>query len=421
MRTPKILAAAALLLPALALGNGYSVPNVSPRDLALAGSTIASQRDAGATFMTPAALSRLDGLNLSLAVSALDLEATWTGPGGSNSMLFRPAPPVGLFAAYGTTLKERRVGVGFGMTVPFGGNVHWPEGWGDGLGPFRVLEVTRRTYGFYLTGGIEVLPWLRLGGGPIYYRTTEYLKQATSYTPVSATPGEGELGAAGGAFSYDVAAEVDVPGLPLSFALDYKHKGKQTLEGRAHFTNVPPALEVNLADQDASHVLTIPNVLALGVAFRPVAPLNLTFAYTFDRYRVYEEDRFIGALGAEVIVPRHYRNGYTLRLGAEWQALKQLEVRAGLQRDVSGYESTTLSPSLPDASSWGFTAGAGWAFTPSLAVNAGLFLAVMDTVTASGPEAFPGSYDIHAVIASLGLVWQLDLPRKEHPSPPAVP
>ena len=68
------LAAVLLLAPAVALADGYTVPNVSPRDISMCGSLHAAQNDAGATFVNPAALSRLDGVSLSLGWALLDLE-----------------------------------------------------------------------------------------------------------------------------------------------------------------------------------------------------------------------------------------------------------------------------------------------------------------------------------------------------------
>ncbi len=67
MNSIKHLLAAVLLVPALALANGYDVPNVNPRDLALVSSGLAAQVDAGAAYANPAAMARLGpGLNLSL-------------------------------------------------------------------------------------------------------------------------------------------------------------------------------------------------------------------------------------------------------------------------------------------------------------------------------------------------------------------
>lgn len=417
MRTPKLLAAAALLVPTLALASGYAVPDVNPRDLAMADSVVAAQRDAAATMKNPAALSRLDGLNLDLALTVINSDNAWTAPGGtaSNATLFRPTPTPVAFAAYGTRLLDRRVGVGLGMMVPFGGHNFWPDNWGNlpdfpSAGAYRILTVDRRVYAVYLTAGVELLPGVRIGGGPIYYRTTEYLKQKASYAPISTTPGVAEIGTAGDAFSYDVAAEVDVPGLPLTLGIDYKHKASATLKGRAHFTDVPTALEPTLADQDARHPLTIPNLLSAGLAYRATKTLLLTFSYTLDRWVVYGEDVFSGTIGSPplvITVPRNYRSASLFRFGVEWQVTDRLELRGGLHRDTSGYRSSTISPTLPDSSNTVLAAGASYAFTPRFALNGAFFHAFYDKVTATGSAAFPGTYDPKADILSIGFTWRL--------------
>lgn len=400
MRKLALLAIA--LAPVASLANGYDVPDVSARDLAMVGSLVADQRDAGATYRNPAALSRVEGLNLSLSGAFLDIENTWTSPDGSTSrsMLFRPAPPPALFASYGGKFMERGWGVGLGLTIPAGGNVFWPADW---QGRYRIVSVDRKVYGMYLSGGVEVLPWLRVGGGAVYYRTTETLKQDIN---VLTQDVRAELGTAGGALSYDLSAEIAVPGLPLNIGIDYKHQAVQKLEGQAHFTNVPPELAQSLPDQDAKHTLTYPNALHVGVAWRVVDPVLVTAEWSWNRYKVYTEDLFVGSMGTTVSVPRDYGNGYTFRVGAEWQAIPKLQLRAGVLRDHSGQKTDNYSPSLPDGDTWAFGLGGGWSFSSNLAVNLGFFYAPFDKVTATGTEAFGGSYEPKAFIASVGVVWK---------------
>jgi long-chain fatty acid transport protein len=400
MRKLTLLALA--LAPVASLANGYSLPNVNPRDIAMVGSLVAAQRDAAATHQNPSALSRVEGLELSLGMSMLDLENTWTAPDDSvsRSMTFHPAPPPALYAAYGGRFMDRGWGVGIGLTSPGGGSVFWPEGW---QGRYRVLTVDRKVYEIALTGGVEVLPWLRVGGGAIYYRTTEKLSQDIS---VLTQDVRAELATAGGALSFDLSAEIAVPGVPVTFGVDYKHQGVQELEGDAHFSNVPPELAQSLPDQGVKHTLTIPNSLNVGVAWKPMEKLLLTFGYTFDRYEVYAEDRFTGDMGTTVVVPRDYGNGQTFRLGAEFQAMERLQIRAGVLRDLSGQKTDNYSPSLPDGNTWAFGLGGGWAFSKALTVNVGLFYAPFDEVTATGTTAFQGSYEPSAFIASAGVVWK---------------
>ncbi len=416
MRTNIALLAAALLVPALARANGYDVPSISPRDLALVESAVAAQNDAGATFANPAALSRVRGLSLNLAGSFLDLKTQWSAPEGSTmagapdaSTKFKPVPPVALYAAYGFEALGRNAGVGLGMNVPGGGNVFWNEDW---AGRGRIITVDRKVYGFYLTGGVEVLTGLRLGGGLVYYYTTEYLK--IGIQPFS--DAYGELATKGGAPSYDLSAEYTPPlaSLPLTFAVDYKHKATQRLKGDGNFV-VPDALlapgtKPPPIDQNVTHDLTYPNVLNFGVAYRPpVKGLQLTGVYTLTRYSVYTSDTFVGDKGTTIDVPREYGNGHTFRVGAEYDLSQRLTLRGGLMRDVSGLKTDTYSPTLPDASSWAGGLGAAWKVRPDLSVAGAFFYALFDEVKTTGTNVLPGVYDTRVYILSAGVTWRTDL------------
>jgi long-chain fatty acid transport protein len=412
---PKILAAA-LLLPALALANGYDVPNVNPRDLAMADSAVAAQRDAAATYRNPAALSRVEGLSLSLGGSVLEIDTKWSAPAGSGltgsaKTQFKPAPPVSLFAAYGTKLFGRNAGVGLGMNIPAGGNVYWNDDW---AGRGRIITVDRKLYGFYLAGGYELLPRVRLGGGVTYIHTTEYMKLGIQ--PFDGA--YGELNASGGGWSYDVSADVQpVESLPLTFGIDYKHKTTpMALTGDGHF--VLPAAVTGGANQDqnARHVLTFPNALQIGAAYRPIQSLLVTAGYSFNRYKLYTDDTFTGSQGFLKTVPRNYDNGYTFRLGGEYEATPRLTLRAGVLRDISGYDPANYSPTLPDSNTWAFAVGGGWKVTPDLAFNGTFFYALMDKVTttdwasAANPGGtFPGIFNTNVWIASVCLTWRTDL------------
>ena len=76
------------------------------------------------------------------------------------------------------------------------------------------------------------------------------------------------------------------------------------------------------------------------------------FGWTWERFHVYTDDTFIGDRGVTVIVPRDYKNGYTLRLGTEYAGLPGvpgLKLRAGILRDISPSRPETTSPTLPDS------------------------------------------------------------------------
>jgi len=406
----KLLATAATLLPAAAFAGGYAVPNINARDLALGGAGGAAQDSAAATYANPAALSRLDGLNLSIGFSLIDFRSTWTDSyrfsnGESVTMTPKGVFPPAIYAAYGLTLpNDMRLGIGAGFTVPGGGFVFWPSSW---PGSDRIIYVDRKVYGLYLTGGVQVHPQVRLGGGLVYYRTTEHLMQGLNVLSSQASI---ELGTAGGAVSYDLSAEVaPIKILPLTLSVDYKHQGVQKLTGRAHADNLPDALRPSLLEQGVTHTLTYPNVFNFGAAYRPIEPLLVVFGWSWERFHVYKDDVFAGDRGVTVVVPRDYKNGYTLRLGGEFQALPMLRARAGLLRDTSPSRPETLSPTLPDASSWALSLGVGYTVAPGIEVNATYFHDWQEEVKTVGTEAFPGTYNTRANIFAISATWAVPL------------
>lgn len=460
----KTILSAFLLAPSLALASGYALPNTNPRDLSMCASAVAAQNDSGAAFALPAALARLRGPSVNLGGGFVNVFSTWTDPTpgatqppssspgvsalpaepGKQSLALEFTPFPNVSAAWGGKvpfLGDRGVGAGLSIQ-PFGGaRVHWPDDW---AGRYRIDDVDRRVFSVIGGVGVEVHPQIRIGGGLIYYYTTEKLTQSLWMEPFgntgTFTPGypdaQGKLDVSGGAFSYDASIEIDpIAGVPLTLAVDYKHKATQNLSGDVTFSGVSPIFAGPVPPQlaplkqlfgatSAKHQLTIPNTLNVGAAYRVITPVLVTFTYTFDRWVVYDQDLFSANTGAAIAVPRDYSNGHTFRAGVEWDVSRPLQLRAGVQRDISGLKTYTYSPTLPDSSSWAGSLGATWRFPMGISLNGAFFYAHLDKVTATrtglepgiypGPTtlpvpqpgtAFRGSYEPSAFIYTLSLGW----------------
>ena len=405
MRTYLAAAAALLLAPAAARAGAYAIPNENARDLALSQATVAAQTGPEAAYQNASALAGQKGLGISLSLEMLYNRTKWDDPNLGSAILKPKANyPPAISVGYGNDLPNGMpFGLGVAFLLPGGGSLLWPEGW-PGAG--RIQTVEQKVYLVQASAAIQPLPWFKFGASLLYYRITEDLKQQLNFI---GSTGTAELGLAGNAVTFGVSGEFKVPEVPLTFGVDYRHQAPTTLNGHAHLEGVPPTFASALQDQGAKEAITIPNQLFLGAAYEVIPDLKVMGTFTLERWVSYRSDTYVGDKGLVITVPRNYKNAQVYRLGAEYVKvpfLPILTLRLGAQRSISDQPTDTVSPTLTDGNSWVVSAGVGVDLTNFVRVDLGYQHAIFDTVTATGVEAFPGSYRTVADLVSLGATFR---------------
>jgi long-subunit fatty acid transport protein len=404
------LIVALLLAPAAAFAGGYAIPNENARSLGLAQADVAAQTGPEAAYQNAAALAGQEGLGVTANLEMIYNRTTWSDPTLGTASLKPHAnfPPM-LAVAYGGKIGsgDMAYGLGVAFLVPAGGSLFWPTGW-PGAG--RIQSVDQKVYLTQFSGGFQPIPGIKVGASFLYYRITESLVQQLDFID---TTGQASLGLGGNAYSFGLSGQFDVPNIPLAFGIDYRHHAAAVISGNAHFDNVPPSFASQLQDQGASEHITVPNQLFVGAAYDIALPaksdLKLMATFTLERWIEYGSDTYVGDKGLVITVPRDCHNTQIYRIAGEYSHLPflpPLTLRLGFERSISPQSSDLLSPTLTDADSTVITVGAGFNFTPGLRFDVGYQYAFFDTVTATGPEAFPGSYDTHVHLLSAGLTWQ---------------
>ncbi|TMQ14361.1 MAG: hypothetical protein E6J90_26805 [Deltaproteobacteria bacterium] len=416
MRTPIIITTFAVLVPTAASAGGYLVPSMSPRDLGLTQAAVADEEGPAALSLNTAALAGGEGLTIGLSAGVLSNRTDWSEPAlGSASQSQTNFPPsIGI--SYGGKLAHDQawaVGVGFG--TPAGGSLKWPDGW---AGREFIESVKQQVFAVGAGAAFQLLPTVKFGVSYVRFQATEEIHQSLNFLDHF---GEAHLGLAGGGDSFGVATEFQVAPLPLHIGITYSHAANLDLTGHVHFSSVPPAFVAQLHDQGISETVLIPDVLTIGGAYRVAPNLTIMASYEFEHWSDYKSDTFTGTdvmTGPDGVpthfttsVTRNYNDAHVIRLAGEWKqipVMPQLTARLGLQRSISDQPTDTLSPSLTDASSWGIAVGAGYRITPNLGVDLGYEHVFFDEVTASGSDAFPGSYRTAVDLLSLGIGWHTD-------------
>jgi long-chain fatty acid transport protein len=400
-----LIALIAVLLPAAALASGYVLPNTNPRDEGMAGANVANAVGPEAAFTNMSALAGREGLGVSLSGSLIYLRADWTDGVDTVSTVPKGTFPPNFNLTYGGKLPNGMGwGAGLAVAVQGGGLVHWPSHW---AGRTRIQEVTRSVLTAEFGAAFQPIEQIKLGGSFVYYSGSEKLKQILDF---GASEGEAQLSTKGSGKGYSVSAEITpVKDLPLRFGVVYRHQALLNLEGDAHFQAVPAGFQTSgLIDQKVTHKLMFPNLLTFGASYdTPLPGLTVNLAATYFRWSVYKEDVFAGVKGTTIVLAQNFEDTMTYRIGAEYALIPALKVRAGALRDNSPQPTTTLSPSVPKGAVTSTQLGAGYQITKELQVNVAWEHAFYDEVSASGSEAFKGTYNPVADVWVLGLQYMM--------------
>jgi long-chain fatty acid transport protein len=379
---------------------GFALDVLSARATGMAAAVTAFIDDAQAAFYNPAGLAQGRGLDVRLGLTPIVPSFSFQSDntGATTSAILRVTPPPHVYASYGIT---DQLSVGLGFYTPYGLVVPWPRGWeGNYLSIFSDLK----TYYFTPEVAYRIVDRVRLGAGVQIVRATVQLKREIRLPDSSLALAE----LAGGtwAVGYIAGVQIDLVPSVLTFGATWRSTANGDINGRAHFSSVPPSLQNTLKDQNASTHLNLPGTIALGLAYLGVEKLKLSFEMdyyswqVFGRLAVNFEDPSLNTLS-----PKNWTHTWNYHLGAEYALNSQWRLRGGLMYDPTPSPQDTISPELPDANRVNIAAGAGYQWD-KFAVDAGYQLVVITHATTTLPQ-LPGTYSGVANLLSVTFGFHL--------------
>lgn len=155
----------------------------------------------------------------------------------------------------------------------------------------------------------------------------------------------------------------------LSIGAAYRSEVKLALEGDATYlattaTGRNAALGLgNKLKASASTDITLPDSLALGVAWKPADALTLEFDAVRTGWSSYKalELKFGSQLATfnNKPDPKNWEDVWAYRLGAQYAVTPKIDLRAGYAYDSSPAPDSTVGPELPDGDRHNFSIGTG--------------------------------------------------------------
>lgn len=392
---------------------GYQLNLFGQRQIGMAHTGTGLALDYTTISMNPAGMSYVDGNGLLFGTNATFLNTTFsTGPQlipvlpgeVEESTIRNVRTPFSAYAGFETGLAGMKAGLG--VYTPYGNSIEWDENW-----MYRGLLTKISLSSIYVqpTVSYQLSERISVGAGLIYAIGSVNLQRnpdldLSMLGIPGAVPLHVELDGSASAFGYNVGLYYQ-HNEAFSVGVSYRSRINMEVDGGdARFTlpaGIPDAVAQQLFPEGNtfSASLPLPAVLSIGTGIRASEVLRMAIDFNLTFWSAYESLAFNFATNTPALQdsdePRDFSNTFALRIGAEYDASRRMQLRFGTYFDQSPVSEGFITPETPDVHRFGITAGLGYEVIHNLEVNASLlFITSLSREQCGHDASAPGTPSI---------------------------
>ena len=393
---------------------GYRVALQGQRMLGMAHAGLSVFNNAETAFFNPAGITFLDGkFNFSFGVTGIMSHVKFQN--ADYNWAYQTDNPLGTpVYLYATYQASDKISVGLAVYTPFGSSTVWHKWAGSDIVNDISMKVfyIQPSFAYKLSDKLSLsASFIMANGGVSYNKDVNRYLTGDNGEKTNVQLDSGTTSA----FGYGLSLAYK-PSQKLSLGLNYR--SSVTLDaksGTATFNNVPAFLSNTLKTTTFSAKLPMPAELGVGVSYKPTDKLLIAFDYNYTYWSIYKELRidFENELPPS-IAEKNYKNSGTFRIGAEYQLLDKMFVRAGYYYDQSPLTEGHFSPETPSLNTNNYTFGLGYQMNNLVVDLSLLYLNGKERtdytdVEGEGPNAhkFGGTYVGNAIIPGFGISYSI--------------
>jgi long-chain fatty acid transport protein len=408
-----VVAGIFLLCAPLTRAGGFLIYEHSARATGMADARTALADDVNALFFNPAAITELDGLQLELGLTGIIPHVSYTAakivdpdrtynrfidPNNENPVQIndgmndakakiRAYTPIHVYASY--KIPDIGLSLGLGVFNPFGMGTYWP---GDFDGRFIGTESEMQTFftqpvvalDLAELMGIKDIVKLSIAVGYDFVYGTARLSKHIDLRLAEMLPAAeiirdpwGVMKMTGSAIGhgYNVALHAELPGW-FSIGASFRSHVNLPFSGTAKFwfnaagQQAIKTLSLVLPEETGGSVsIDLPRNMNFGVAFLGIKRLIIAVDFYIAFFSSFKEiDLHFDCADADPPcnavsdpIPKNWSSSWQLSVGAEYEILDGLRVRAGYGTVSNPVPASTYDPSLPDGRRDLICFGAGYA------------------------------------------------------------
>ena len=404
----KHLLAASLVFTSLAsFGAGYQLNLQGLRQLAMGGTGAATPWDISTVFYNPGGLARIKTIQAYASVLSIMPSTAYGNYQGSTRTVDQKFTPFNIYVG-GTVKEGSRLGLGLGIYTPFGTGLKWDDNW---TGRYLVQSIDLKCVFVQPTVSYRLSDALSVGAGFIYASGTFDMRQALPVQNTLAEDASVNLHGTGNGVGFNLGVHLKASE-SLSFGFTYRSQVNMDLSGGSANFKVPASLKTIFPNTTFGSLLPLPQVATVGIAIKPLNNEKLTLALDFNYtgWNSYDSLRIDFDTHTSMLKnnhsPRHYRNTFTPRLGANYKISKVVSVMAGGAYDPTPVTNGFVTPELPDADRVVVTCGASIKPLKRFTILAACeFVSSLKRVSNYDYANFGGTYWTQAITPGIGVYY----------------
>jgi len=374
-----VLLSGSIILPRLAYGVGYEVPDQNAKAIGFAGAFAAQADNPSAIFYNPAGLTQIEKPTAVIGLTLLDLNARIVNNNNrernKNGDYYIPN------FYFSTPLGVKDLSFGLGVYSPYGLGTEWDD---DSITKYSSTKAELTTIFVTPTLAWKPIPEISVGAGVSYIYSEAELAQkfpfsvtVPAYSGGLLTSDDADISLKGKA--WDVGWTAGILAKPIDkLSLGFTYRSETILKYKGSFEaeNISAGAQTLAAlmgetvsskfRSDARLELPLPHRFSCGIAYKPLSNWTVEFDYerilwsTVKSLDIELDDEnlyFNDEVGEK---EKDWRDTSTFKLGTEVILAEVLALRAGGYYYQTPVPDKTLDPAIPDCDRFGFTIGLGY-------------------------------------------------------------
>ncbi|OGS60276.1 MAG: hypothetical protein A3J79_07630 [Elusimicrobia bacterium RIFOXYB2_FULL_62_6] len=397
-----ILTAVLTFIAAGAQASGFRLSEQDAAANGMGNSFVAVADNASAVWYNPAAMTALEGTNMSLGTVMVYPGMKHEFTGGSDSIAKKLHVPPYLYIT-------RKMGpgwaLGLGFNAPFGLSTEWAD---SSQTKLTATYSDIKGFNYNLNAAFKLGERLSFALGADYVQlTAELSKMYTapySVSPLTYQTVTQTLDGDGTGTGWNAAAFYRHSDR-LSFGASYRSPVKVKMDGKITMPLAGVAAGSALND-DASTEVTLPDTFQAGAAIKAGEKWLFSATADFTDWATYHK-LVIDYKNTSSTDHKHWKSVWAFRFGGEYKSSDKLKLRAGVFYDYNPVKDSYFETRVPDSNRTALSLGAGYAVSESLTVDLSYtYLRFSEREIDSATNTLDGKYTSYAHLPALSFGYK---------------